>query len=473
MRLSLEAVRLSASLVIGALLFPSVSAKVTTTTALTLATKSGTVSGLLTELPDCASTCYSDAFSATDCSSTDLSCYCAEEKDILDSMNTCLVKACNADDQLVAERTFKIECGNKPHNSSTRMRAVYWSLYFLTLVSFASRILARSGGFGGKLWWDDWFIVISFAVSTGVTAGAEIMVVFGLGQDIWMLNSLQVTIVMILFYVAEFAYVIMSALTKVSIVCLYLRIFPKQQFRRVCLVLLVIIALFCFVFTVTLLTYCQPFSYVWTRWDSRYQGTCINMTAQTFVCASMNIVLDVTIFLLPIPQLLKLETNWRAKAGVILVFMLGLFVTICSIARLRFLSSWASSPNPTYYYGDLALWSLIELYAGVICACLPGMASLFRRVKNQHSERKKSTNNSLGGSKGFTAMSGSNSGMRSFAAKEAAIMKTTSVSVSYGARHGDDQSDEMELVERNPFDVCPATESSAHAQMPPTYVSKY
>lgn len=95
----------------------------------------------------------------------------------------------------------------------------------------------------------------------------------------------------------------MSALTKVSIVCLYLRIFPKQQFRRVCLVLLVIIALFCFVFTVTLLTYCQPFSYVWTRWDSRYQGTCINMTAQTFVCASMNIVLDVTIFLLPIPQL--------------------------------------------------------------------------------------------------------------------------------------------------------------------------
>jgi hypothetical protein len=54
MRLSLEAVRLSASLVIGALLFPSVSAEVTTTTALTLATKSGTVSGLLAELPGCA-----------------------------------------------------------------------------------------------------------------------------------------------------------------------------------------------------------------------------------------------------------------------------------------------------------------------------------------------------------------------------------------------------------------------------------
>lgn len=163
----------------------------------------------------------------------------------------------------------------------------------------------------------------------------------------------------------------------------------------------------------------------------------------------------------------------------ILVFLLGLFVTICSVSRIRFLSSWASSPNPTYYYGDLALWSLIELYAGVICACLPGMASLFRRVRHQHSERKKSSTaatNSLGGSKGFTVMSGSNSGLRSFGGggKEAAIMKTTSVSVSYGGRggDGDDQSDEVELVERNPFDIGSNT-ASAHPQMPPPYGSKY
>lgn len=54
------------------------------------------------------------------------------------------------------------------------MRAIYWTLYTITLVSFASRILARTNGFGGNLWWDDWFIVISFAVSTGVTAGAEL-----------------------------------------------------------------------------------------------------------------------------------------------------------------------------------------------------------------------------------------------------------------------------------------------------------
>ncbi|KUI66065.1 hypothetical protein VM1G_01940 [Cytospora mali] len=472
MRLSLEVVRLSVSLVIGALLVPSVSAGTSKSSTANTPSSTASVSGLLAELPSCSNSCYQSAFSSSDCSATDLTCLCKEEESLLDGITSCLVLECTASEQLKAERVFKTTCGNKVHNSSARMRAIYWSLYFVTLVSFASRIVARTGSFGQTLWWDDWFIVFSFAVATGVTAGAEIMVVFGLGQDIWMLTPTQVTIVMILFYVAEFAYVIESSLTKVSIVCLYLRIFPKQKFRRMCFVLLGLIAAFCLVFAVTLLTYCQPFSYVWTRWDGRYHGTCINMTAQTFVCAAMNIVLDVTIFLLPIPQLLKLETNWRAKLGVIMVFMLGLFVTICSIARLRFLSSWASSTNPTYDYGDLAVWSLIELYAGVICACLPGMASLFRRMKHQHSERKKSTANSLGGSKGFTAMSGSGSGLRSFAGKggDAAIMKTTSVSVSYGVRSGDSQSDEMELMERNqnPFDGAPTNTS----HMPPTF-AKY
>lgn len=84
---------------------------------------------------------------------------------------------------------------------------------------------------------------------------------------------------------------------------LYLRIFPKPVFRRICFYMLGFLAIFCLVFVVTLLTYCTPFSYVWSRWDARKEGKCINMTAQTYVCAALNIVLDVTIFLLPIPQL--------------------------------------------------------------------------------------------------------------------------------------------------------------------------
>lgn len=39
-----------------------------------------------------------------------------------------------------------------------------------------------------------------------------------------------------------------------------------------------------------------------------------------------------------------------------------------------------NSTNPTYDYSALAVWSLVEIDVGVICASLPGVADLFRRV---------------------------------------------------------------------------------------------
>lgn len=130
------------------------------------------------------------------------------------------------------------------------------------------------------------------------------MVDFGLGQDKWKLDDFHITAVLILFYIAEFAYVIESALTKTSIVVLYLRIFPTKNFRKACYGMLALLICFTIIFVVTLLTYCVPFEYVWTMWDKRHTGRCINMSAQTYVCAALNIVMDVTIFLMPIPKLL-------------------------------------------------------------------------------------------------------------------------------------------------------------------------
>ncbi|KAG6362114.1 hypothetical protein INS49_010343 [Diaporthe citri] len=471
MHLLLQAVRFSASLAICAALLPSVLAE-------PLAASSGLTrsrSQLTTQLPQCSVridlfllvvSCFESAVNNSTCSASDLSCICQNQSQLLKKSASCALSNCTIAEELKTEKVIKTACGEPTRNDGNKDRAIFWSLFAVTMVSFGCRMLARTDRFGGTMWWDDYFIVASSAVAFAVTIGAEIMVIFGLGQEIWMLSPTQITVVLVLFYIAEFAYVIESSLTKISIVCLYLRIFPKKGFRHMCFALLALISCFCLVFVVSLLCYCQPFSYVWTRWDGRMHGKCIDMTAQTWVCAAMNIVLDVFIFLLPIPQLLKLETNWKTKIGVILVFLLGLFVTICSIARLRFLSSWASSPNPTYDYSDLALWSLIELYAGVICACLPGMTSLFRRIKHQHTEKKKSSAaNSMGGSRMFT---GASSGLRSFAKNEVGIVKTTNISVSYGQRSADSLSDEVELMDREM-----GTSTNPRSNPPPQYTPSY
>lgn len=58
----------------------------------------------------------------------------------------------------------------------------------------------------------------------------------------------------------------------------------------------------------------------------------------------------------------------------ILTFLVGLFVTLCSIIRLRYLAAFGQVANATYHYNDIALWSGLEGDVGVICACMPTIA---------------------------------------------------------------------------------------------------
>ncbi|KAK6840978.1 hypothetical protein PG989_005687 [Apiospora arundinis] len=293
------------------------------------------------------------------------------------------------------------------------------------------------------LGYNDWAIVTSFVVLTAVTIGAELMVVYGLGTDLWTLDdNMHINIVLILFYIAEFAYVIESTLTKISILLLYLRIFPDRKFRKHVFMLMVVMALFCVAFVVTLLTYCVPFDYTWMRWNNERHGKCIKMDAQTYTCAALNIVLDIVIFM-PIPQLMKLDLSWKKNMGIVFTFLVGLFVTICSVAWLHALIDWTLSTNPTMNYAKLAVWSLVELDVGVICACMPGKAGLFRRLKKRGAEYVRSR-----GSQNASQMLASSS-RPGFGCNGITNTTVVSVQCTRGGGDGDgDSESEVELLQR-------------------------
>jgi hypothetical protein len=78
----------------------------------------------------------------------------------------------------------------------------------------------------------------------------------------------------------------------------------------------------------------------------------------------------------------------RRKAGVVLTFLVGLFVTACSMVRLKYSSGVSKITNATYDYTDISLWSGIECEVGVICACMvsntlivPTTTALHRRLQ--------------------------------------------------------------------------------------------
>ncbi|KAK7918323.1 CFEM domain-containing protein [Apiospora marii] len=397
------------------------------------------------QLPECAYDCFQAKAGSR-------SCVEVNEFIVTDSKD-CMRASCTTHQLKGAERLLTTTCGVAPRNIQPMIRAVAWTLWGTATIFLGGRLLARSSYFGGMLLgYDDWAIITSFVVLTGVTIGAELMVIFGLGTDLWTLDDMHINLVLILFYIAEFAYVIESTLTKISILLLYLRIFPDRQFRKHIFVLMGVMALFCVAFVITLLTYCVPFDYTWTRWDNEKHGKCINMDAQTYTCAALNIVLDIVIFFMPIPQLMKLDLSWKKKVGIIFTFLVGLFVTICSVVRLQALIGWTRSTNPTMDYAPLAVWSLVELDVGVICACMPGMAGLFRRLKKRGTDYIRSrTGDSQNASQALG--SSSRAGLSYFKKNRDGdgITKTTVVSVQRTRGGGNDSASEseVELVNRN------------------------
>ncbi|KAH6881178.1 hypothetical protein B0T10DRAFT_141651 [Thelonectria olida] len=106
----------------------------------------------------------------------------------------------------------------------------------------------------------------------------------------------------------------------------------------------------------------------------------MNMNYQAWSNAGISIALDVWIIGLPISQIASLTWPWSRKAEAFLMFGIGLFITIVSIIRLRYLVFYQRTVNPTWDLVPLTNWSLVEVDVGVICACMPALRILIMRV---------------------------------------------------------------------------------------------
>lgn len=96
--------------------------------------------------------------------------------------------------------------------------------------------------------------------------------------SIWMLSdpNHQITKILYLFYVSEYTYVVSVALVKISILLLYLRMWPEERagstwFRKACFVLIALLSVFTAICIIVLGVQCHPISFSWTRWDGQHQ----------------------------------------------------------------------------------------------------------------------------------------------------------------------------------------------------------
>jgi hypothetical protein len=115
--------------------------------------------------------------------------------------------------------------------------------------------------------------------------------------------------------------VITLASTKISVLVLYLRIFPHKSVRYAAFATIGMIALSTTIIFFMTVFSCHPVAFFWDR-DIR-GGTCLNVNKLAYANSAMSIIQDLLIVALPLPVLVKLNMGRNRKIGVGFMFAVG------------------------------------------------------------------------------------------------------------------------------------------------------
>ena len=117
-------------------------------------------------------------------------------------------------------------------------------------------------------------------------------------------------------------YSLSLAFSKISILCLYLRLSPLRWFRILVWILLGIVISYAVIYNLISLFGCRP---VAASWDLSLLGNakCLDQLTKYMALSILNIIIDVFELVLPIPVVVPLQMSMRQKLSICLVFATG------------------------------------------------------------------------------------------------------------------------------------------------------
>ncbi|KAK6193743.1 hypothetical protein LQW54_012170 [Pestalotiopsis sp. IQ-011] len=226
--------------------------------------------------------------------------------------------------------------------SRVKLVIIFYSIpIFLEIVSTTLRLWAKMRVEPGRrLAFDDYLMIwatgisISFCI-IGLTFGPP----QGLGRHIEAITDDDLKTFMMGDYIFSHLYDVALASTKLSVLALYYRVFPVRGFRILVTLTAIFVVLWMTTMEVVLSFECRPIQ----AWWLAAEGKCVNLVAFAYFTNITNLVSDMWIFAMPIPIIMKLQTNTNKRLTVCFLFSVGLGVCAISAARLRFVFANAST----------------------------------------------------------------------------------------------------------------------------------
>lgn len=115
-------------------------------------------------------------------------------------------------------------------------------------------------------------------------------------------------------------YALAATVVKVSILCLYRRIFPTRTFKRIILAVGLILMAFFFASVFVGIFICVP---VEKFWNPTMPGHCNNFDVEYLVLEIIEVLVDVVLLVLPIHMVSTLQLSRQNKIILSMIFLLG------------------------------------------------------------------------------------------------------------------------------------------------------
>ncbi|KAL6244186.1 hypothetical protein RBB50_009056 [Rhinocladiella similis] len=334
--------------------------------------------GLSQSMPTCAADCLTQFLSNSTCAPTDSACICADTV-LMGNVQGCTLASCTVKESLAAKNATMTLC-KQPVRDNTAVTPIVTAVSGIIAIMCVILRLADRFPKWEQIQWADVCVVLSLLLALPMAILEFFMSSDGFGKDIWTIPPDKITQIVQFTWLTEIFYMCVIGFTKMALLLLYYRVFPSQVFRRFVIGSMAVCALYIPTFALGIAIQCIPISHAWTSWTGETTGKCMNLNAFAWAHAIINIIFDIWIILLPIPQLMHLNLGRRKKVHLVFMFGIGFFITIVSIVRLTSLVQFANSTNPTYDNVPTAYWSVLEAFVSIICTCLPAVRALLRKV---------------------------------------------------------------------------------------------
>ncbi|KAH6867412.1 hypothetical protein B0T10DRAFT_46041 [Thelonectria olida] len=240
---------------------------------------------------------------------------------------------------------------------------------------------------------DDWIIIATWIASCGFAIVTVIQTKWGLGlkslDDMPLENYYNF---MLLQFIGAPFYISSILGFKLSLLISYLRFMAAGLWYKITIGVSVACTLFHVSFLIAQINLCTP---VRKQWDASVTGgSCLDGVPMYTTMASLTIVFDVIVMVLPFPTLIKLQMAKRKKLVLLGLFAMGTFISVIQIVRIQTIKSLSNLLDSSL----LIMWSMVENNLGIIVASVPTLAPLVRYFSEQSRVGSRSRSKSQGDS---------------------------------------------------------------------------